>query len=86
MLSTGKPVASIQFASVSFEEIRVLQACAWLVLPRTCGCAQVRSCVNDAGPLSLSDRAVAVFVFLACARTLRLATDPHDHVFGSSPI
>ena len=45
---------------------------------------KVRSCVNDACPLSLSERAVAVFVFLACARTLRLVTDSHDHVFGSS--
>ena len=63
-------------------EIGVLQACVWLVLSRTCACAQVRSCVNDACPVPLSDRAVPVFVFLACARTLRLATDSHDHVMA----
>ena len=63
-------------------------ACGWccntktsasLVLSRTCACAPMHSCVTDACLLSLCDRAVAVFVFLACARTLRLATDSHDH-------
>ena len=53
---------------------------ASLVLSRTCACAPMHSCVTDACLLSLSDRAMAVLVFLACARTLRLATDSHDHI------
>ena len=71
-------------------EIKVFQpcACGWccntktsssLVLSHTCACAQMHSCVTDACLLSLSDRTVTVFAFPACARTLRLATDSHDH-------
>ena len=66
-------------------------ACGWgvnaktsasLVLSCTCACAQVHSCVTDACLLSLSDRAVAVFVFLPCTRPLRQATDSHDHIMA----
>ena len=85
-LSTVKTRCINSIRSVSFEEISVPEACAWLVLSRTCACAKVRCCVNDACPLSLSDPAVAVFLLLACARILRLVTDSHDHVFGSGPI
>ena len=43
----GETCCISSIRSVSFEEIRVLQACAWL-LSRTCAPAQMRSCVKDA--------------------------------------
>ena len=49
--STEKPAALIQLVRsvfFFFDEIGVLQACAWLVLSRTCTFVQVRSCVKDA--------------------------------------